>query len=204
MEEKTKEQLILEAAEYVFLEQGLEASKTIQIAEKAGVTHAMLHYYFRTKENLFDVVLGKKIREMTEALKPILENAELPFLERVEKGMRLHFDFLRENPKLPRFIINEVLYKDKYKDLRNTLVKNHLVPLFEPLQWIIDRECEKGNINYISAPNLLLNIGSLNVFVFAVMPIAQVFAELFYQNESEFFEARKNENVQLIMNRLKK
>ena len=54
MKEETSntEQSILKAAEKEFLKKGFSGSKTTEIAKEAGVTHAMLHYYFRTKENL--------------------------------------------------------------------------------------------------------------------------------------------------------
>lgn len=58
--ETTTEQLILEAAEAEFLEKGYGKARTTEIARRAGVNHSMLHYYFRTKENLFEVMFQKK------------------------------------------------------------------------------------------------------------------------------------------------
>ena len=62
MKEETSntEQSILKAAEKEFLKKGFSGSKTTEIAKEAGVTHAMLHYYFRTKENLFNKVFEEK------------------------------------------------------------------------------------------------------------------------------------------------
>lgn len=53
-DKQTKEQEILKAAEQEFLTKGYDGARTTSIAQAAGVTHAMLHYYFRTKEQLFD------------------------------------------------------------------------------------------------------------------------------------------------------
>ena len=63
---QNKEQAILEAAEREFLAKGFDGARTISIARAAGVTHAMLHYYFRTKENIFERILDEKMRLMGE------------------------------------------------------------------------------------------------------------------------------------------
>ena len=55
------ETLILQAAEKEFFEKGYSGAKTTAIAEAAGVTHAMLHYYFRTKDKLFEKIVSDKI-----------------------------------------------------------------------------------------------------------------------------------------------
>ena len=62
---QNKEQLILEAAESEFAAKGYDGARTTSIAKAAGVTHAMLHYYFRTKELLFERIIDKKISEIT-------------------------------------------------------------------------------------------------------------------------------------------
>ncbi|MDR1115915.1 MAG: TetR/AcrR family transcriptional regulator, partial [Tannerella sp.] len=78
---------ILEAAEHEFLEKGFEATKTTKIASLAGVTHAMLHYYYRTKENLFDMIFEKKARLLKESLFSAFDRQDLPFCEKIRVGM---------------------------------------------------------------------------------------------------------------------
>ena len=65
---RNKEQAILEAAEREFIVKGFAGARTTSIAEAAGVTHAMLHYYFRTKEQLFERILDEKMRLMGESV----------------------------------------------------------------------------------------------------------------------------------------
>jgi AcrR family transcriptional regulator len=203
-EDKNKEQAILEAAEHEFLEKGFEASKTTRIAANAGVTHAMLHYYYRTKENLFDMVFDKKIRLLKNSLSFLFKNPELSFLERVEIAIEAHFDFLAENPQLPRFVINELIYKPERREIIIAVIKKESGLLLEQLQMEIDKEVERGIIHPIKSTVLLLDIASLNVFMFAVMPIIRSFGMDSNMSEKEFLEMRKKENVELIMKRLKK
>ncbi|MDR3261055.1 MAG: TetR/AcrR family transcriptional regulator [Tannerella sp.] len=203
-EEKNKEQAILDAAEQEFLEKGFEASKTTQIASNAGVTHAMLHYYYRTKENLFNKVFDKKIRLLKDSLFSLFKNPELPFLERIRIAMEVHFDFLAENPLLPRFVINELINKPKRREIIEVIIKKVAGQLIEQLQQEIDKEVERGAIHPIEPIVLLLDIASLNVFPFAVLPIVRTFAIPSGISEKEFLELRKKENVEVIMKRLKK
>ena len=69
---KSTEQAIMDAAEEVFLEKGYNLATTTLIAKKAGVTHAMLHYYFRTKEHIFMKVLEKILRELMQSFRPVM------------------------------------------------------------------------------------------------------------------------------------
>ena len=201
--DKNKEQAILEAAEKEFLEKGFDASKTTKICLLAGVTHAMLHYYYRTKENLFNMVFDKKINLLKESLHPLFYNHDLPLPERIEIGMKKHFDFIAANPKLPLFVMNELIAKPKRRELVEKKFRTTALQLIEQLQSEIDREVERGTICPIKAITLILDIASLNVFVFAALPVLRPIFSSFYTNEEEFLEARKNENVEIIMRRLK-
>ena len=104
----SKEKAILEAAEREFLTKGFAGARTVSIAEAAGVTHAMLHYYFRTKEHLFERILDDKMRIMGESVLSAFGQPGLLLEERIRGGVEQHFDFIADNPDLPRFIVNEV------------------------------------------------------------------------------------------------
>lgn len=102
-----REDAILRAAEREFLAKGFEGARTTSIAEAAGVTHAMLHYYFRTKEQLFERILDEKLQLMSQTVLSAFGEPGLPLAERLRNGIGRHFDFVAENPDLPRFIVNE-------------------------------------------------------------------------------------------------
>ena len=114
-----REQAILEAAEREFLAKGFAGARTTSIAEAAGVTHALLHYYFRTKEQLFDRILDEKLRLMGQTVLAAFGRQKLPLLERLKEGIEPHFDFIAANPDLPRFIVNEVFSRpERYEAMR--------------------------------------------------------------------------------------
>ena len=201
--EKNKEQAILEAAEQEFLDKGYEAAKTTKIASLAGVTHAMLHYYYRTKDNLFDMVFDKKVSLLKDSLYILFENQDLPFFERLQRSIESHFDFLKANPDLPRFVINELLFKPKRMILFEKKIKKAGSHVLSKISGEIDAEVQKGTITPIEPIQLLVDIASINIFAFVAMPLLRNFAVAPYGSEEAFLEARKKENVEIIMRRLK-
>ena len=104
-DKQNKEQEILKAAEQEFLTKGYDGARTTSIALAAGVTHAMLHYYFRTKEQLFDRIVESKFVTMSQSLIAILGDPTLPIVERIKGGIEAHFDFVAANPELPRLLV---------------------------------------------------------------------------------------------------
>ena len=202
--EKSKEQAILEAAEHEFLEKGFEAAKTTKIASLAGVTHAMLHYYFRTKEHLFDLVFEKKTRLLKESLFSSFDNPDMPFQEKIRSGMEAHFEIVRANPSLPRFVLNELIYRPKRLALLENRIKKISSSVIGKISMEIEREVKKGAIDPIDPITLMVDIASLNIFAFAVLPLLRTFAFGAYESEDAFLEARKKENIEIIIRRLKK
>ena len=92
------EQSILDAAEHEFLTKGYAGAKTTEIAGRAGVTHAMLHYYYRTKENLFSVFVDRKLEELKSIVLMGFDAEGMTFTEKIRRAMEMHFDFLVQHP----------------------------------------------------------------------------------------------------------
>ena len=134
------EQKIILAAKQEFIAKGFAGARTTSIAEAAGVTHAMLHYYFRTKEKLFDRILQDVIATLRQALFTPLEDMSLPFDVMIQNIIERHFDFLADNPDLPRFIISEV-YSNQNKATQFTEKLREYAPMFiSAMQSKIDRK----------------------------------------------------------------
>ena len=199
-----KERLILEVAEKLFIEKGYTGTKTTEIASDAGVNHALLHYYFRTKENLFGKIFEKKAAQLLGSF-AIAVDKNSSFFDKVREGIETHFDFLQKNPKLPFFILREIVSD---KERKSFILKN-LFPigmeLLQKFKTVIRNEVQKGAIRPVKTIDLLLNIVSLNVFTFVA---AQIFFDMDSEEDQEkmriFLEERKKNNVELIINSLKK
>lgn len=202
IKETDNEKLILEAAEAEFVEKGYGKSRTTEIAKRAGVNHAMLHYYFRTKENLFEVVFQKKAKLMSEVLLFSFMQ-DLPFLEKIKKGIEDHFDLVAKNSNLPNFIFNEITHDDRLKTLFVNVIREKANAIINSLKQEISQEVEKGTIRHIDAYDLLFSIVSLNIFVFIGKPLISGILELDDSQFDRFLEHRKQMNVEIILNQLK-
>ena len=198
------ESRILQAAEEEFLLKGLEGARTTAIAERAGVTHAMLHYYFRTKNMLFERIIEEKMRNAGNIMQAVFVLGDMPLMERVKRGVEQHFDFIAANPNLPRFVIQEIYsHPERHEIMRSqvlTITKDWLCDL----QRHIDESAATKATEWIDARMLLLDIVSLNLFAFIGYPFVSLMFDGLATDKKVFFEKRKAENVELIMRRLKK
>ena len=198
------ESRILQAAEEEFLLKGLEGARTTAIAERAGVTHAMLHYYFRTKNMLFERIIEEKMRNAGNIMQAVFVLGDMPLMERVKRGVEQHFDFIAANPNLPRFVIQEIYsHPERHEIMRSqvlTITKDWLCDL----QRHIDESAATKATEWIDARMLLPDIVSLNLFAFIGYPFVSLMFDGLVTDKKVFFEKRKAENVELIMRRLKK
>ena len=164
------EQLILEAAEVEFLEKGFKNAATTAIAKRAGVTHAMLHYYFRTKENLFQKVFQEKVILLGNSFYQQLSN-DLPFEEVIRKFIEFHFNFVRQNPKLLKFVFNEVVINKSNMHFLLDQVRPKMLNVLNRFDKLLSDEVSKGKIRAVKAFDLLINIVSMNIISFAMLPV---------------------------------
>ena len=201
-QQRDTEALILQAAEREFLEKGYSGAKTTAIAQAAGVTHAMLHYYFRTKEKLFEKIVADKMDKLKRVMFGVIGNPDLPLRERLKQGVEQHFDFIAENPHLPRFIFNELHEHPERIDQVKNSIASIAAKAITTLQNEIDRKAASGECRPVDARMLMLDIASLNLFPFVAAPlISSSFGKLF-EGRDEFLEMRKKENVRTVLGKL--
>lgn len=203
MKEQTTEEKILEAAEKEFLQRGFESARTTSIAKEAGVTHAMLHYYFRTKEKLFEKIISDKMSMLGELMLDSLTKSNLPLFDKLQEAIIRHLDFINANSNLPLFFIREVYSNPERMRLMATALQTHAKKSICNLQAEIDELAERGECRRVDATMLLIDIVSLNIFSFIAQPVMEVvFSDLFSDKE-RFLELRKRENTDTIMRKLK-
>lgn len=198
----TTEQLILKAAEREFMLKGYAGARTSSIAEAAGVTHAMMHYYFRTKDKLFEKILAEKMSLVREIMLGSLGDDSLPLFERLSTAIGRHFDFLAANPELPRFMVVEVFGNEERVAVVIDMLRNHTPHVVASLQRQIDECAARGECRRVDAVMLLLDIVSLNIFCFMATPmINPLLGDI--MKADDFAERRKKENIETIMRKLR-
>lgn len=201
-ETPSTEERILEAAVREFMAKGYAGARTAAIAEAAGVTHAMLHYYFRTKDKLFDRIIESKIVTLRDIMLASLGDPSVPLFDKIRTAIEKHQDFIAANPDLPRFMINEVLSRPERIPMVIEQLKRHTPLVVESLQRQIDEYAAKGLCRKVDAGMLMLDIVSLNIFPFTAKPMVNALLGGMMEDMEAFVETRKKENLETIMRKI--
>src|SRR5687768_6161320 len=102
------EEKIKEAAQKVFLKKGYAATRTRDIAEEAGLNLALLNYYFRSKEKLFEIIMLEKVQKLFGVLVPIINDRNTSLEEKAALMADSYITLLIQNPDLPLFVLSEI------------------------------------------------------------------------------------------------
>lgn len=196
------ETLILQSAEQEFVEKGFGGARTTDIARRAGVTHAMLHYYFRTKEKLFERVLSDKIVSLTGIVLEVVTDENLSLKDCLRHGIERHFDFLAANPSLPLFLLTEMRRNPAQLEPVITVLREKAEAVVSGLQHRIDAAADAGECRRMDAVMLLQDIISLNIMSFIGLPILAGVFNRGNVGPEELLERRCNENIEVILSRL--
>src|SRR6188474_52868 len=102
------EEKIKNAARAVFHKKGFAAARTRDIAEEAGINLALLNYYFRSKEKLFELIMLENIQQFVRGVKEIIMEEDTELRDKIERISSFYIDMLIRNPDLPLFILSEL------------------------------------------------------------------------------------------------
>ncbi|MDE7389082.1 MAG: TetR/AcrR family transcriptional regulator [Muribaculaceae bacterium] len=194
------ENLIIEAAAKEFAAKGFDGARTTAIAARAGVTHAMLHYYFRTKEQLFERITGDIFSTLIEMMTTALTQPGLTLKERIAAGVRAHFDFVSLHREVPLFVISALHSSPAMMQSFISRIANGAGVILTEIQAELDKAADAGLICHVDALMLLIDMVSLNVFPFLT---STMLCTAFDMNDYEaFLTAKREENVEIIMKRL--
>lgn len=197
------ENKILHAAEREFMAKGFAGARTTSIAEAAGVTHAMLHYYFRTKDKLFDRIISEKVAMLKEVLFQSVADADDSLEDMIKNIIERHLDFIAANPDLPRFVVGELTGASSRSKIILDNIRMYAPIMISNLQQKIDMAADRGECRRVDAWMLMLDIASLNIFSYLVAPIANAALNNIMADSSGFLSRRKKENFDTIMRKLR-
>jgi len=186
--ERQTEEKIFESATEVFLKKGMDGARMQDIANHAGINKALLHYYYRTKDHLFNAVFEKIAGQMFKKFAPVLdENHSLE--EKIRFFFQEHISFLQRNPRLPVFLINEL---NRNPERIKKLIKNlDINKLWSTLEKQHKEEFVKYNITKETIPQLMTSIAALSVFPFMAKAVISGLMEKMGYDFNAYLEARK-------------
>ena len=199
--DKGAEERILAAARKVFTTKGMAGARMQDIADEAGINKALLHYYFRDKDKLFEVVFMEEAQKFFPKINAIF-NSDAPLFEKIENFVNEYIDEMQENPYLPWFVLNEV-NRDPDQFMYKIWGKENLPKPGKFLEQI-EKEVDKGTIKRIHPMHLLMHLLSMTIFPFVAKPMM---IRNMRMNELQFrqaMEQRRKEIPKFIIDAIKK
>jgi len=157
------EEKIKEAARKVFLRKGFSATRTRDIAEEAGINLALLNYYFRSKQRLFDEVMKEKIQTLLKTIIPALQDSSTTLDEKIKLIVSNYIKVLTKNNDLPIFVLNE-LRKNNVSFISNLPVGKTILET----SFILQLKQRKRNVDPV---HFLMSLLGLIIFPFVAKPI---------------------------------
>jgi AcrR family transcriptional regulator len=176
------EEKIKNAARTVFQKKGFAATRTRDIAEEAGLNLALLNYYFRSKEKLFEIVMLETVSGFLQGVARIFDNENTTFEEKIELAAVNYINLGIEFPDVPLFVLNEV--RNRPKDLLEKLPIKRMITN----SVVVRQFQEKVAAGEIKEPNLLhfiMNLIGITLFPFMGQPILMSIGEL---NDAQFYQ----------------
>ncbi len=172
----------------VFIEKGMDGARMQDIADHAGINKSLLHYYYRTKDHLFNAVFEMIAGQMFKKFAPVFDE-KLSLEEKIKFFFREHITFMQKNPGLPAFLLNEINRNPaRIKKLIRQIDVNKLWLTLEAQH---KDELKKYNITKQTIPQLMSTMAAISVFPFAARGILEGIFEKMDINFNDYIEERK-------------
>jgi AcrR family transcriptional regulator len=184
---ESTEERIKQAARKLFTQNGFAATRTRDIAKEAGINLALLNYYFRSKQKLFDLVMMENFQKFLGGMTVNFQNPNLSMEDRLERIVTAYVDFLNEFPDLPLFILNEIKGNpSKIAEQIRQQVGPARSEFFKELQ----AAKSQGKIE-LEPFHFVANLVGLTVFPFVARPLLQRVTGVNDEQFLELMEERK-------------
>lgn len=179
----TTEEKIKEAARKVFMKKGYAATRTRDIAEEAGLNLALLNYYFRSKEKLFEIVMMEKVQKLFGIIAPILNDTSTTLEKKIEVVAGNYISMLMENPDLPLFVMSEIRNNPE-----RFAGKIQAVKLIQESHFVKQIKEKRPDINPL---HFVVSLLGMILFPFIAKPVLQDAGNLSTKGFQNMMEERK-------------
>ena len=202
MQKNNMEEQILLVAKELFMQYGYEGVSTTQVAKAVGCNQALVHYYYRTKQNLFKIICQQEIQKMLKILADIPQE-DISFEDFIEKIIEAQIGFLKNNPDAPFFIIGELRHNSEVLKMMKELFSEFGKEILSKIRLFVEMKQSKGELNDVSVEDLLIDIVSLDVMSFVGQVLFTQILEMDSQTQEVFLERRKTHIKKLILSNIK-
>ncbi len=182
------EEKIKNAARIIFHKKGFAATRTRDIAEQADINLALLNYYFRSKEKLFDIIMLESFQEFLQTMKAVFHNDKTTLENKINLIVENYIDLFIEQPDIPLFLLSELrrnpdelVAKIKLKEL---IGKSNFLHQFQ-------LQVKEGKIAPMKPLHFIMNLMSMTIFPFVASPMLRSIGDVSQKEFNELMEERK-------------
>ncbi len=186
------EAIILAAAKKVFLQKGMEGARMQEIADEAGINKALLHYYFRSKEKLFNQIFDHAVQGIFDTINASIRQ-EQDIYAFIAVFVKKYMAIIRENPFISNFIFNEI---NRNPDRVSELAKFIRLDKAAYVK-MIQKNIKEGKTVPVKPEHLLADLLGMSIFPIVARPLA---LNYLFNEDKEAYEAFLDERVDHIVN----
>lgn len=182
------EEKIRIAARKIFQQKGYATTRTRDIAAEAGINLALLNYYFRKKEKLFEIIMFETVSDFWEVFTNVVNDKETTFERKIELFVENYTNLFTEKPDIPLFFLIEM--RNNPEDLLKIILRQKLLINSIFIQQF-NEKVANGEIKNTNPVNFLVNITALTIFPVILKPFISEFASISEQQFNEIMQERK-------------
>ncbi|HEY5826118.1 MAG TPA: TetR/AcrR family transcriptional regulator [Cyclobacteriaceae bacterium] len=186
-EQAQTEQLIKKTAKKVFFQKGFLDATTQEIADEAGVNRALIHYYFRSREQLLDTLIEESVREKKEKMRAILTSS-LTFREKIAQYIDVMIDRGIEYPYMENFLITEMARKPEQMKVLCAIDK---IKSSDLIKKELEEEIANGSVAPVTSQHFMINLSSMCAYPVIAKPIFQMVHGMSDSDYKKFLLERK-------------
>ncbi|MBT8341918.1 MAG: TetR/AcrR family transcriptional regulator [Desulfatitalea sp.] len=200
--DKNFEQAIFAAAEDLFIERGYDLTSTVAIAKRAGCNQALVHYYYRTKDNLFQAIFAQKTMQFLKGIMAVDEQ-DLPFEDAIKHIIEAQFDSILANIRIGSFLLEELVRNpDRWDSLKSLIFTKVPLDVIKNLEMRLEKEIAEGRVRNMTFLDLAMTIIWANS-MFLIRPLIAKIIDIPETQQDEFFRRRCKENIEIVLRSLK-
>jgi len=200
MSDENSKEKIIAAAWQVFVDKGYDGARMQEIADLAGINKAMIYYYFKSKDELFEGILSDTFQRFFTGFFEMMDLQTTSVTEFIPAFVDAHVDFLAQNPNLPKLLIREIHGSNPaIQRVLHHFFSELITELSTKVLINIDDAAKRGEIRPVDPMQTIFNVLGLNIMFFTMRPVINVFMEKFPINETELLTRRKEAIKDLLL-----
>ena len=192
---------IKNAAREIFLAKGPDNARSWEIANLAGVNPALINYYFRNRDKLYQLVMLEELGNFLQTIVPIVSDRATTFDKKIELLVERYFVMADKGPFLPMFIMNEML--KGHSGLKNQIKKQRTILHRSDMAEQLREAVKEGKYRIVSFSEVIINIIGLNIFPIIAAPAMKIMGGLTDEEYTRMLQVRRQKVYEWVLYMLK-